>query len=143
MTTFADMHIRFERFNITEATGEGMKAKQAEVLDVNREQLYEKGTDKNGQELKPYVPAYAKRKEKMRGKRIVDIYLTGELQQKMEIEVTGDTYNVFSPVPYTPYVLNKRPDLFGFTDDGKKVVWRTVQPDVVAKLASETGCVVS
>jgi hypothetical protein len=141
MTTFATMLNRFETFSPTLAAGEAIEAKQEEVLDINREQLYEKGENKYGQPLTSYTPSYAKKKEKMRGKRIVDIYLTGKLQEEMKIEVKGDVYEISSPAPYAPYVLNKRPDLFGFTPDGKKVVWHIIRPDFVTKLAEATGCI--
>lgn len=140
MTTFATMLKRFKSLDLPAITGEAMTDKADEVLDVNREQLYEKGTDKNGAELLPYTPAYARKKQQMRGKSIVDIYLTGKLQREMKIDVNGDTYEISSPTPYTPYVLNKRPDLFGFTDDGKKVVWSIVRPDVVERVKDVTGC---
>lgn len=113
------------------------------MLDVNREQMYEKGADKNNIPFKPYKsPAYAKKKLAMRGKSIVDLSLTGAMQKDMAITVNGDTYEITSSAEYTPYVLNKRPDAFGFTEDGKKSVWYIVRPAFVEKLAEHTGCVV-
>jgi hypothetical protein len=139
MATFATMLSRFKSFDATQATGEAMKDNESEVLDVNREQLYEKGTDKFGSKLPDYKSKpYAKKKLGMRGKSIVDLYLTGDMQRDMEIEVKGDTYEVTSTAEYTPYVLNRRPNSFGFTQDGKQVVWHIVRPDFVKRLATHT-----
>jgi hypothetical protein len=128
--TIAEMLRRIEAINLVEITGEAMDKNKDRLLDINRYQLYEKGVGKDNVSLPPYTPAYARKKAKIRGKSIVDIYVKGDLQKEMTLTVQGETYEISSKAEYTPYVVNKRPTIFGFTDEGKKEGWGVVLPDV-------------
>lgn len=141
MTTVKDMFNRFKSFDPTEAAGKCMTENKEKILDVNREQLYEHGEGKDGQPLPKYVSKqYAAKKVKMRGKSIVDGYLSGDMQKDMTLKVENGEYTIFSTVPYTQYFLNKRPTAFGLTEDGKAITWRIIQPGFVEKLKAQTGC---
>lgn len=133
--TIHELHRRLQSFDIVQAAGNGLEQNQQKVLDINREQLYEKGIGNDGQPLPPYKSnPYARKKERMRGKSIVDIWLKGKLQEEMELKVSGDTYSIFSRVPYAQYVVGIRPTIFGLTDDGKIQAWSIVRNDVVQSL---------
>jgi len=103
-----------------------MKVKAFQIIGVNQDQLYEHGIGADGAPLPPYSKAYAKRKP-ARGS-IVDIYRSGELYKQMTLTVEGGRYRIGSTTPYTPYVLGRRPTVFGLTDEGKSKAWVIIRP---------------
>lgn len=139
MTTFATMLNRFRAFDTTEAAGSSMLQEKEQIVALNTDQLYDKGVGNTGQALPPYTPAYAKKKLQQRGKSIVDIYKTGKLQSEMNISVSGDKYEISSPVPYAQHLLGKRPAIFGLTGDSKKDAWFIIHDPFVVRLKKETG----
>jgi hypothetical protein len=137
MATIGDMMRRFDQLDVIELAGESMYDNRAEILDINREQLYEQGIGKDGQPLPPYSPPYAKIKQRQRGKSIVDIYRRGNLQREMELYVREYEYEITSMVEYTKYVANLRPTIFGLTTEGKKEAYYIIRPDLVRKIKSK------
>lgn len=139
MTTFAGMLRKIQQFDPIEAAAEAIKGNEKAIIEVNQEQLYDYGIGKDGQELPPYSPAYGKIKQKQRGKSIVDIYRKGTLYNEMDLTIEGDTYQIFSKVPYAQFVVGKRPTIFGLTDEGKRTAWSIIRPDFVIKFKQSTG----
>lgn len=133
--TIHELYRRLQTFDIVQAAGDGLQSNEQEVLNINREQLYERGIGNDGQPLPPYKSEpYARKKRNMRGKSIVDIWLRGNLQGEMELKVQGDKYSIFSRVPYAQYVVGVRPTVFGLSDDGKVQAWKVIRNDVAKSL---------
>ena len=135
-TTVKDMLDRLRAFNKTKALGEAMTDNEQQVLDINREQLYDKGIGKDGNPLPAYTPQYAKRKP---SRGVVDLYRTGKLHEAMKLEIQGEQYDISSQVNYSPYVLQRRPTSYGLTEEGKQTAWYVVRDDFIGKLKQETG----
>lgn len=135
-TTVKDMLDRVRAFNKTKALGEAMTDNEQEVLDINREQLYDKGIGKDGNPLPPYTPQYAKRKP---SRGVVDLYRTGKLHEAMKLQVEGEQYDISSEVSYSPYVLQRRPTSYGLTTEGKRSAWYVVRSGFINKLKEVTG----
>ena len=133
-TTVLDMLNRLRAFDKTRAAGDAMIENEQAVLDVNRAQLYEKGIGYDGNPLPPYSEAYAKRKP---SRGFVDIYKTGKLQQRMKITIQGTTYEISSEVPYSPYVQQRRPTIYGLTDEGKTKAWEAIKDSFAERLKKQ------
>lgn len=127
---------RVQSFNAIQAASDAMMQNEQPLLDINRSQLYDKGIGKDGQPLPPYSAAYAKRKP---SRGIVDIYKSGALQNKMKLTIEAGKYEVSSQVDYSPYVVNKRPTIYGLTSDGKRDAWFIIRPDFVKEFKAHTG----
>jgi hypothetical protein len=139
MATVKEMLRRCEAVDLTELTGQAMVKNKQQVLDVNREQLYEKGIGKDGQPLPKYSPQYAAMKLRMRGFPIVDGYKTGAMQKAMQLKVSGRQYEIISEVSYAKYYEERRPTSFGLTEEGERETWAIVRPDVVQAVKDKTG----
>lgn len=129
---------RFAAVDLIELTAVQMSEDKQQVLDINRHQLYEEGIGKDGVSLPPYTTAYAKKKQRIRGKSIVDIYLSGTLQKDMDIEILGQEYTIFSRAPYSQYVAQLRPTIYGLTEDGKQSAWHILRPGIVQQIRNIT-----
>jgi hypothetical protein len=136
MATVGEMLRRVQSFNAIQAASVAMIQNEQPLLDINRSQLYDKGIGKDGQQLPPYSTAYAKSKP---SRGIVDIYKTGTLQKKMKLTIESGKYEVSSQVDYSPYVVNKRPTVYGFTTEGKRDAWFIIRPDFVKEFKEHTG----
>lgn len=128
------MRDRFRSFDAIEAAGTSMLEEKEQVIGINQSQLYDKGIGKDGQPLPPYTPAYAKKKT--RG--IVDIYQTGKLQAEMNMRVDGNEYEINSAAPYSVYVQERRPTIYGLTEDGKQAAWYIIHDPFVMRLKEQT-----
>ena len=136
MATVLDLLRKVQSFNVIEAAGKAMEENKKPLLDINRAQLYDEGIGYDGQPLPPYSANYAKRKP---SRGIVDIYKTGLLQKEMELFVDNDKYIITSYAEYTPYVHNRRPTIFGFTEDGKREAWFIIRPSFIGEFKAHTG----
>ena len=85
------------RDNLIILTGETMQEISKDIIGLVQDQLYEDGTDGNGEKLEEYREiAYSKLKFSMRGKSITDLYLTGAFQEAMILIIEGDSYTITS-----------------------------------------------
>jgi hypothetical protein len=134
--TVGAMLNRVKSFDKRKAAAEAMLAKEAEILDLNRVQLYNDGIGYDSKPLPPYSPAYAKSKP-TRG--IVDIYRDGTLQKEMELKIEGANYTINSVVPYAKYVAGLRPTIFGLTEISKVAAQKVILPDFVRLFKQWTG----
>jgi hypothetical protein len=135
MATFSEMLKRFQSFDPIAATGDAMLENKEQIIGINQDELYERGVGKDGQKLPPYSPQYAKKK---RNPDIVDIYQTGRLYSRMNLRVEGNEYEINSSVPYSVYVQEKRPTIYGLNELGKKETWVIIQPEFVYYLKQVT-----
>lgn len=118
---------------------ECIEEKQVEIVALNKEQLYEGGTDRMGEPLPPYKSkAYAARKLAMRGKEISDRYLTGAFQDAMGLSVSGTMFGINSGVSYAPYVIARDEKngniIMGLTPESKQAAWQIIKPLFIEKL---------
>ncbi len=134
------MSDRFKSFDAVNAASESMMQEKEMIIDVNQHTLYEEGKGKDNNPLPPYKSkTYADMKQKMRGKSIVDGYLSGKMQSDMTLTVQGGEYTIFSTAPYTQYFLNQRPTAFGLTPEGKVITWNIMHAPFVAILKAHTN----
>jgi hypothetical protein len=149
MCTAIEMLHRWQAFNVTSTAGAVMVEQKADVLQLNKEELYDKGHDSSGVQLLPYADAaktrgYAEMKHQMNpspGYGIPDLYLTGSLQSKMDLSVEGENYTIFSEDSKAPKLIKKYGKIFGLTTEGKKMAWSNImRVPFVYGLAEQTGC---
>jgi len=134
--TARQLLIRFESIDIAGAVSDAMKDNEQDILNLNREQLYDRGEGVDSKPLPPYSAAYAKRKARP---GIVDIYKSGELQAEMTLHFEGQQYAISSAAPHTVYVWSRRQKIFGLTEESKSRATVIIAPALVARLKAAVG----
>lgn len=104
-----------------------------QVVQLNKDQLYEFGEDARKQLLPLYRSIYyADMKAELRGGReLTDLFLTGAFQDGFYLVVDGDTYYITSNDSKTQKLIEKYGEnIFGLTDENKQVVYLLIKPEL-------------
>jgi len=117
----------------------------AEILTLNRFQLYNQSVDKNEEPLRLYGSlSYALEKNKMNpapGFGRPDLYLTGSFQRAMYVEVNQTIIKVWSRDRKTDSLVAKYSDeIFGMTSTSKgKYAQQTLHPAIKTYITAKSG----
>ena len=132
---------KFQALDPIQEIGEAIQRTAPEAIALNREQLFEKGEKATGEKLKPYSPGYARRKLKMRGRSIVDGYLTGEMQREIFVDVRENGTAVFdSASPHAAFMIKRDgPAIFGLSADSKAEYSAVIHPVYMGSIKRKTG----
>ena len=88
---------------------------EKKILDFNRQQM-RSGKDNKGNFLTPYSIPYLSFKMKLSSYKapvgIPDLWVTGELQNEMDLIADGKQYDIVSEAPHTRFVQNMYPNMF-------------------------------
>lgn len=130
------------RDNLIILTGETMQEISKDIIGLVQDQLYEDGTDGNGEKLEEYREiAYSKLKFSMRGKSITDLYLTGAFQEAMILIIEGDSYTITSTDEKTKELEKKYGSaIMALTYDNKQMAFIYCEPLLTAKIKEITEC---
>ena len=118
--------------------GIGMEEAKDKVIDLNHQQLL-KGQRADGSSLGTYRPfTIAKRREKGRQTSFVDLFYEGDFQNKFDLRVSSDTYEIFSTDSKSDKLQDKYGDnIFGLQVENRLRAWNEfIQPLVVRNLAN-------
>lgn len=117
----------------------------AEILTLNRFQLYNQSVDKNEEPLRLYGSlSYALEKNKMNpapGFGRPDLYLTGSFQRAIYVEVNQTIIKVWSRDRKTDSLVAKYSDeIFGMTPKSKgKYAQETLYPAIKNYITAKSG----
>lgn len=147
------MRMRFEGFDQVTTASDLMEQHKEEIIGLNQHQLYEESVDSEGNPLRsPYSDnnysikghegrSYRKIKEEMRGKKITDLYLTGEFYTDMVMRVSNGEYEINSTNDKTEFILKwANAPIFGLTTENKGLAGDMIRYDFAQRLAYFTGC---
>ena len=108
-----------------------------QIVQLNKDQLYEFGEDAKKQILPMYRSIYyADMKAEMRsGRELTDLFLTGSFQGGFYLVVDGDTYGITSDDSKTSKLIAKYGEnIFGLTDDNKQIAYLFIKPELQAEV---------
>jgi hypothetical protein len=108
-----------------------------ELVQLNKNQLYELGENSKGVKLNKYRSKYyADMKANMRnGKELTDLFLSGNFQRHFFIVIEGDMYGISSTDSKTAKLIEKYgDDIFGFTEENKVNAFLIIKPALVQKI---------
>lgn len=127
--------------SIIAIAGEAMLDNKEAITSLVVQQQYEQGIGGDGVPLKPYTPAYRRRKQKLGVLQDhTDYNLTGKMHTEMDLTVEGDIYDINSTTQVNGYTLSdllKNRDTsksFDLTEDNKKKAWEIILPDFMEKI---------
>lgn len=135
------MQKRFEQVDLTALTANAMEANNAEIVELNKDQLFE-GIDSKGNETRPGYTSFTRFVKQQQGKPSDRVTLkdTGEFYSKFFLRLTGDMYSIDSTDSKTPDLKEKYgSDILGLTSESKRITWQTVKPNIVQAIRNITG----
>jgi hypothetical protein len=132
MCTIKEMRERLQSLSLIDITGEVMQSLEVEedILDLNRNQLYESGIDSKGNKLHQYRSNhYRDFKYEIRGRELTDLFLTGQFQRNFYITVENGTYDFYSTDSKTQKLIDNYGDqIFGLTEENKIKAHYIIRP---------------
>lgn len=113
-----------------------MEKHKEELIFLNQQQLYERGTDGEGKKLKRYKnKSYAKKKHRLNplpGLGVPDLFLKGNLLDSMTLKTQGESFNINSSLYYAKYIFkNYGEQVFKLTKGSKRQGWKIIKPTVL------------
>lgn len=134
---------RLKKINVQEEFAASLEKNKAVAIQMNQDQLYEKGIKADGTPTGEYAASTKKRKERKGQKtEFVTGHDTGEMYKDMFLDVRTDEYVMDSADPIaTPHFTKQFGDkVFGLTDENKSILGKEyIQPDMVHSIAEKTG----
>jgi len=120
---------------------------KTQIVQLNKDQLYQLGEDIKGLRLAPYKSIfYAEYKFDLRGdgKEITDLFRTGDFQNGMYLYFEGEMYGISSEDSKTLDLESKYGEIFGLSEDNKLLVFPIIKPQLQETVMSvlKTGSLV-
>lgn len=139
--------VQIVRENIIPLAGNTMLQtnEEFELVQLNKNQLYDKGIDSKSVALHPYRSlVYAEMKFNKRGIELVDLFLSGEFQRNFYIIIESETYGISSTDEKTEKLIAKYgDDIFGFTEENKINAFLIIKPSLVEKINEILQCTIT
>lgn len=137
------MTLRLEQIDPERMTREVVEDNPKPLIELNKDQLYEKGEDADGKKVGKYVnDKYAAKKHRMNpavGYGTPDGYLTGNMYQNMRVLTDSQQYEVDSTGFAYPYFSRRFPKAFGLSPVSIQEYRNDVlRPEIIKKIAAIT-----
>lgn len=141
MATLHEMQRRLKTVDLKQIAIGIVADTKPDLIDKNREQLMDEGTDRRNKKLQRYRSnSYAARKNKMNpfpGFGNPDLYRTGAFQRAFQFKLLSkDTFEIYSTDSKAKDLEKKYgTDIFGLTDQSKSEYNKTImQPQMVQEV---------
>lgn len=115
-----------------------LKGLEAEIIDLNREQLKERGETSEGTKIasyQPYAPStVSKKRSKGQPTDMVTLYDEGDFQGAFEVRFGNDWFAIFSNDYKAPFLEPKYGDeIYGLTEESKRYLLSLFRDDFVTE----------
>ena len=115
-----------------------------EIVQLNKNQLYDNGMDSKNNKLSPYRSRYyADMKFELRGKELTDLFLKGDWQREFHIIISNDRiqYDITSSDEKTvPLVEKYGENIFGLNQENKEIAFPIIKPYLLEEVNNILQC---